>query len=579
METILVVEDEQASLELLAEILTAEGYRVRPADSGKLAFASLAAGSPDLILADVRMPVMDGFEFCRRLKSRKESAAIPLIFISASSDTTARVRGLALGAVDFLSKPLQKEELLARVRTHLELSRLRGNLEAEVTRRTADLHSALVQLKREVAERAMAEQALRESEERFRNMADTAPVLIWVSGPDKLCTFLNKSWLNFTGRTMEQEVGDGWAETVHPDDLDRCISTYRAAFDDRRPFRMEYRLRRSDGEYRWVIDEGAPRIEPGGRFLGYVGSCIDVTDVRQAKEEALGRERVESLRVLAGGIAHDFTNLMTNVLASADLAEAEIEAGSPAGEDVRNIRMAAMQAVDMARELMMYAGQDKGNFERIDLSRLVKDMTEIVRPSISKRAVLTCDLPEDLPPIWGNPTHIRQIVMNLIINASEAVNDRSGAIHVRTSRVRDVQPAGSKSGPAVQNGPRVRLEVSDEGCGMTNEQRSRIFDPLFTTKGVGHGLGLAVVQEIVHSHGGVINVTSAPGQGTTFEILLPCVQSHTENLADHAFSVSDDDSYCHLRESQQPFARGGATVKGQCRSPAERAIPREHRQS
>jgi PAS domain S-box-containing protein len=536
METILVVEDESTCLELLTEILTAEGYRVCPADSAKLALASIAASSPHLILADVRMPVMGGFEFCRRLKGRKESAAIPLIFISASSDTDARVQGLALGAVDFLSKPFQREELLARVRTHLELSRLRGNLEAEVTRRTADLRSALVQLKREIAERTMAEQALRESEERFRNLADTAPVLIWLSGPDKLCTFFNKSWLNFTGRTMEQVVGDGWTEAVHSEDLDHCVSTYHAAFDDRRPFRMEYRLRRSDGEYRWVINEGVPRIEPGGRFLGYVGSCIDITDVRQAKEEALSRERVESLRVLAGGIAHDFTNLMTNILASADLAEAEIDPVSPTGEDIRNIRIAAKQAVDMARELMMYAGQDKGNFEQVDLSQLVEDMAEIVKPSISKRVVLRRDLQRNLPQVWANPTHIRQIVMNLIINAAEAMGDRSGAIYIRTSRVRDGQPAGSKSGRLVQNGPSLRLEVSDEGCGMTNEEQARIFDPLFTTKGVGHGLGLAVVQEIVHSHDGVINVTSAPGHGTTFEILLPCVQSRTVNAAAHAFS-------------------------------------------
>ena len=529
-ETILVVEDDLDCLELLTKILTAEGYRVRPADSGKLALASLAICSPHLILADLRMPVMDGFELCRRLKQHKQSAAIPLIFISSSSDTEARVHGLSLGAVDFLSKPIQRDELLARVRTHLELSRLRGDLEAEVTRRTAELSAALAQLQREIAERRATEQALRESEERFRNMADTAPVLIWVAGPDKLCTFFNKGWLNFTGRTMEEESGYGWADVVHPEDRDRCVSTYDAAFGDCRPFRMEYRLRRSDGDYRWVLNNGVPRIE-AGRFLGYVGTCIDITDLHRANEEAMSRERIESLRLLAGGIAHDFTNLMTNILALADLAAAEIDPGSQAGEDVRNIRITTMQAVDMAHELMIYAGQDKGSFEQLNLSRLVEDMTEIVRPSVSKRVVLRRDLPKNLPPIWANPTHMRQIVINLIINASEAMGDRSGAISIRTSGVRDDQPSAARSG--VQNGPHLRLEVSDEGCGMTNEQRSRIFDPLFTTKGVGHGLGLAVVQQIVQSHGGVIDVSSEPDRGTTVEILLPCVHSHTESHPAH----------------------------------------------
>ena len=136
----------------------------------------------------------------------------------------------------------------------------------------------------DITERKRAEATLRESEERFRNMADTAPVMIWVSGPDKLCTFFNKVWLEFTGRTMEQELGNGWVKGVHPDDLDRCMATYSAAFDARRRFRMEYRLRRADGEYRWVLDDGVPRFTPDGSFAGYIGSCIDITEVKRAQE-------------------------------------------------------------------------------------------------------------------------------------------------------------------------------------------------------------------------------------------------------------------------------------------------------
>jgi len=137
----------------------------------------------------------------------------------------------------------------------------------------------------DMTERKRAEATLRESEERFRIMADTAPVLIWVSGPDKLCMFFNKAWLEFTGRSMRQEQGNGWVEGVHPDDLDRCMLTYSEAFDARRRFRMEYRLRRADGEYRWVLDNGAPRFTSGGTFAGYIGSCIDITEKRRAEEE------------------------------------------------------------------------------------------------------------------------------------------------------------------------------------------------------------------------------------------------------------------------------------------------------
>jgi PAS domain S-box-containing protein len=224
--TIVVVDDESESRKLLTAILTAEGYEVRPADKGALALASIAVERPELILLDIHMPGMDGFEVCRRLKASGETQDIPLMFISASGDLQARVEGLKLGAVDYVIKPFQREELLARVGTHLELGRLRAHLEQQVAERTAEL---------------------RESEERFRNMANAAPVMIWVSGVDKLCTFFNRRWLEFTGRSVEEESGNGWQAGVHPDELTRCLAVYSSSFDARKNFQMEYRLRRADG--------------------------------------------------------------------------------------------------------------------------------------------------------------------------------------------------------------------------------------------------------------------------------------------------------------------------------------------
>src|SRR5215475_11458810 len=187
--SILLVDDEVDSLSLLKGILAAEGYHVRSADSGRLALASVAGWMPELILLDIRMPGMDGFEVYRRLRAIEKLQTVPVMFISAASELEERVEGLTLGAVDYIGKPFRREELLARVRTHLELGLLRRGLENQVRERTSELRNSV--------------ERLRESEVRFRNMADTAPVMIWISDTDKLRTFFNKTWLIFTGGALE----------------------------------------------------------------------------------------------------------------------------------------------------------------------------------------------------------------------------------------------------------------------------------------------------------------------------------------------------------------------------------------
>jgi two-component system cell cycle sensor histidine kinase/response regulator CckA len=383
----------------------------------------------------------------------------------------------------------------------------------------------------DITEGKRAESALRESEERFRNLADTAPVMIWVAGTDKVLTFFNKTWLAFVGRTMEQELGNGWIESVHPDDLDRCFASYSAAFDARQNFDIEYRLRRADGEYRWVLCSGVPRFEPGGDFAGYIGSDIDLTDLRRTREEAFERQKLESLGVLTSGIAHDFNNLLGSILAEAELAGTELAAGASPSEEIQRIEAVAIRASEIVRELMIYSGQDTANLAPVDVSRLVEEMLELLKVSISKHATLKADLPKNLPVVLGNAPQIRQIVMNLIINASEAIGEKDGEISVATSRFTgnlDLAPRGQAGLPDCDY---LRLEVSDTGGGLTADVRAKIFDPFFTTKFAGRGLGLAVVQGIVRAHGGAIDVVSTPDR-TTFQILLPCAgQAAAQNHA------------------------------------------------
>jgi signal transduction histidine kinase len=287
---------------------------------------------------------------------------------------------------------------------------------------------------------------------------------------------------------------------------------------------MEYRLCRADGEYRWILYEGVPRLTPDGTFVGYIGSCIDITEVKRTQEETLAHQKLESVGQLAGGIAHDFNNLLSGILACAEFALAEMAEGTlPSEEHLGRIRTGAIRGAEIVRQLMTYAGEVRPAFEPVDLSSLVEEMLQLLRISVSKNAILEADLGADLRAVHGNPAQIRQIVMNLVMNASEAIGRRAGRIRVTTVLVRVGRDARGSSAANLPEGEYVKLEVSDTGTGMTPEVQTRIFDPFFTTKSPGHGLGLAVIQGIVRSHLGAINIVSSAGQGSRFEILLPCV--------------------------------------------------------
>ncbi len=379
-------------------------------------------------------------------------------------------------------------------------------------------------LKEALIESESAKKTLQESEGRFRRMADTAPVMIWVSGPDKLRTFFNQNWLAFTGRTVQQELGDGWTENVLPEDLPRCLDTYSTSFDARLRFQMEYRLRQADGAYRWVLDHGAPRFAVDGAFAGYIGSCVDITETKRSLEETLVHQKLESVGQLARGIAHDFNNLLGGILSTTELALSDRKKGPFPERELVSIGKTAVRGGEIVRQLLTYSGEQSPVFEQVDFSSLVEEMLQLFKASISKHAILETDLGEGLPVVYGNPAQIRQIVMNLIMNASEAIGETPGLIRVTITAV-EVGPDERVMGAApLPGGDYLKLVVSDTGTGMPPEIQARIFDPFFTTKAMGHGLGLSVVQGIVRNHGGAIGVVSSSGAGTRFEVLLPCAR-------------------------------------------------------
>jgi signal transduction histidine kinase len=282
----------------------------------------------------------------------------------------------------------------------------------------------------------------------------------------------------------------------------------------------EYRIVRADGEIRFVRSVLEAIRDDHDAVIRVVGATQDITDLRRAQQESAARQKLESVGTLASGIAHDFNNLLGGVLAESELALAELDAGLHPREELAAIRDVALRGSEIVRQLMVYAGKESATIGAVDLSRIVKEMIELLRVSVSKHAKLETDLGKDLAAVQADAAQLRQIVMNLVTNASEAIGDRDGVIRITTRRTRAAQ--GSSREISCQPGADyVLLEVSDTGRGMPPGVQAKVFDPFFTTKSAGHGLGLSIVDGIVRSLQGKIHLASEPGKGTTFQILLP----------------------------------------------------------
>lgn len=271
-------------------------------------------------------------------------------------------------------------------------------------------------------------------------------------------------------------------------------------------------------------------LDEKGHKVALAGIATDITDIRRAEQERLEMERqiqhtqkLESLGVLAGGIAHDFNNLLMSILGHADLALDELTPTSPARANIEQIETASRRAADLCAQMLAYSGRGRFIIEAFDVSTLIEEMAHLLRTSISKKAILNLQVEKNLPKIQGDATQIRQVIMNLVINASEAIGERSGVISVATGachcRAEDLQGAyleGHKP-----EGLHIFIEVADTGCGMDQETLDRLFEPFFTTKFTGRGLGMSAVLGIVRGHRGILKVNSERGKGTTFRILLP----------------------------------------------------------
>jgi two-component system sensor kinase FixL len=524
-----------------------------------------------------------------------------------------------------------------------------GRLSVSLLREKEDGPAFGIAILEDITESKLAEQSLRESEARFRLLADSAPVLIWMSGTDRRCTYFNLPWLQFTGRTLDQELGDGWAEGVHPEDLQRCLDIYVRAFDAREPFAMEYRLRRHDGEYRWIQDNGAPLLGADQNFIGYIGSCIDITE-RKQRNELLKREqaflrqvidiapnlifakdrqgrftlvnqavadiygttvdaligktdadfnrnpeevelfrrmdlevmetlqerfiaeehitdaagkghwmqtvkrpildkdgtanqvlgsatditarkhaelelaqqrnelahlaRVAVMGELTASLAHELNQPLTAILSNIQTALRLLSDPAPDMTEIREILGDVVsddqRAGEIIRRLRSLLKKSELKFEALDLNSVILEVIGLIRSdALIKHVSVELRLTPDTPLVRGDRIQLQQLLLNLAINALDAMRD----VTVSERRLGIV---------TTQNdGRSVQVAVQDSGKGIPADQLEKVFEPFFTDKPHGMGMGLAICRSIADVHGARIWATNNAGRGATFRVVLP----------------------------------------------------------
>ena len=397
-------------------------------------------------------------------------------------------------------------------------------LQRMVDDRTRELSQSNARLQTEVAERKHAEEALAASEIKFRSIFASLTDVIMILDAEGRYLEIAPTNTNRLYRPPDELIGRRIADVFPKEIADFFVSTIKRTLSSGKITSVDYPLT-IGGDEIWFTGNVTPMSANQ-----VVWSARDITGRKQSEDERLKLEKqmlhtqkLESLGVLAGGIAHDFNNILTAIVGNADLALMRLNPESPAIENLHRIETAAARASDLARQMLAYSGKGRFVIEELDLNRLVEEMGHMLDVSISKKCVLRYNCYRPLPAMTADATQIRQIVMNLVINASEAIGDQSGVISITTGCLEctDAYLKDAWLSDQIPEGLYVFLEISDTGCGMSKDILSKIFDPFYTTKFTGRGLGMAAVLGIVRGHKGAIKVYSETGKGTTFKILFP----------------------------------------------------------
>jgi PAS domain S-box-containing protein len=516
---ILIVDDDERNAFAAVEALSELGHELIVARSGEEALKRLLTEEFALILLDLHMPGMDGYETAALIRSRKKTAQTPIVFLTAIFRDEAHVfQAYSAGAVDVVFKPVDPFILKAKVRVFVELY-LKSE---EANRQSAYKQWLLDEHARVKAEKVQTERALRRAEAQQAAILKSLPLVFHSRSvePPFAPTFVSESVETITGFpahrfTDEAEFG---SSRIHPDDLPIVMERVSAAARIGH-YSVEFRWLCADGQYRVLADQGVLAPSEDGEPREIFGVILDATDRKSLEEQLAQARKMEAVGQLTGGVAHDFNNLLTVVLGNIDmLARKREEDEARRQRRIDAIRQAAERGRDLTRQLLAFSRRQHLSPVTLDVNRLINDFEPLLRQAVGEAVTVDLGLAQEPLCAHVDPTQLETALLNLAVNARDAMPE-GGRLAISTRREQ------AADGPGV-----VVIEVGDSGVGMTPEVRDRVFEPFFTTKevGKGSGLGLSQVYGFVRQSDGEVRVESSVGKGSTFVLLLPATAGEAQ---------------------------------------------------
>ena len=524
---ILLVDDDERNLLALTEALK-ELAEVVTATSGREALRHLLKDDFAVILLDVFMPGMDGYETASLIRERDQTARIPIIFLSAvNKETEHLMRGYAMGAVDYVFKPVDPLILKSKVGVFVDLYNMRVQVE-EKSRAEQDLRDA--NFKAEL-DRLQIARELAASREREAAILQSLPILLYMEPVEvkpRRPEFVSGDFAAMTGFEFDAVRDDPelWERRLHPEDRERVVTAIEARHSTGR-LSIEYRWECADGSFKYFHDQAVMVKDPAGGPAQFAGTLTDVTEQRTLESHLVHAQKMDAIGQLTGGVAHDFNNLLSAVLGGLHLLERRLELGDREQLLVSQMRHAAEQGAELVRRMMAFARKQELRPTSVDPSSLCSSVAGLVEHTLAGTVQIEWSCGTDVPNIYADRSQLELALVNLIINGRDAM-PHGGTIKVAIDSVEHGPQLNGSAAP----GRYVSIRVIDQGEGIPESLVSRVTEPFFTTKeaGKGTGLGLSMVAGFVQQSGGVIRIDSRPGKGTAIELLFPTTDE-TEDAA------------------------------------------------